>query len=61
MTSEQFRMARKTLGHTQHTMAEALNMGIWGWQTVGKWETGKQSIPGPIEKLVSILLNGDAS
>lgn len=56
MTPDEFITARKALGHTQHAMAEALNMGKHGWQTVSKWERGKQPIPGPIEKLVGLLL-----
>lgn len=56
MTADQFRTARKTLGHTQHSMADTLGMGRWGFQTVGKWESGKSPVPGPVAMLVERLL-----
>lgn len=60
MTPDEFRAARKALGLTQHTMAEALRMGKWGYQTIGKWERGEAEIPGPITLLIEamMLLNG---
>lgn len=45
MTPEEFRIARKDLGLTQHGVAEALGMGRWGFQSVGKWERGEKPIP----------------
>jgi DNA-binding XRE family transcriptional regulator len=56
MTPDDFREARKTLGHTQHGMAEALRMGRHGWQTVSGWENGKTPIPGPVAVAVECLL-----
>jgi DNA-binding transcriptional regulator YiaG len=56
MTPDDFRAARKTLGHTQHAMAEALRMGRHGWQTVSGWENGKTPIPGPVSLAVECLL-----
>ena len=49
MTSDDFRSARKNMGHTQHTLAAALLMGKHGWQTISAWENGKQPIPGPVK------------
>lgn len=45
MTPADFRNARKALGLTQHALAEALGMGRWGFQSVGKWERGESPIP----------------
>lgn len=49
MTSDDFRSARKNMGHTQHTLAAALLMGKHGWQTISAWENGKHPIPGPVK------------
>lgn len=32
-------------------------MGNHGWQTISKWETGKNPIPGPIQIAVNCLLH----
>lgn len=56
MKPSDFRAARKTLGLSQHAMAEALRMGKWGFQTVAKWEKGVQPVPGPITLAVECLL-----
>ena len=56
MTPDQFRLARKQLGLTQHAMAEALRMGRWGFQSVAKWEKGETAIPGPAQVAVELLL-----
>jgi hypothetical protein len=37
-------------------MAKALRMGKWGWQTVHKWESGKQPVPGPVQVAVEYML-----
>lgn len=56
MTPADFRAARSALGHTQHSMAEALRMGKHGWQTISAWENGRQPIPGPVSVAVECLL-----
>lgn len=56
MTPDQFRLALKALGLSQHTAAEALRMGKWGHQSVGKWVRGEQPIPGPAALAVELLL-----
>lgn len=52
--------ARKTLGLTQHGLAEALRMGKHGWQTISAWENGKQPIPGPVTLALECLLERSA-
>ncbi len=56
MTADQFRTARKRLGLTQHGMAEALRMGRWGFQSIGKWEKGEVPVPGPVQVAMGYLL-----
>lgn len=56
LTPANFRAARNRLGLSQHEMAEALRMGKWGFQTILKWEKGKQPIPGPVTLAVECLL-----
>jgi transcriptional regulator with XRE-family HTH domain len=56
MTPDELREARKSLGWTQHELAENFRMGAHGWQTVSAWENGKQRIPGPIELLCEIYV-----
>lgn len=57
MTPEDFRAARKAMGHTQHTLAVALRMGRHGWQTISAWENGKTPIPGPVQVAMEHLAN----
>lgn len=57
MSPADFRAARKAMGHTQHTLAEALQMGRHGWQTISGWETGKTPVPGPVAVAMDHLLN----
>jgi len=57
MQPEDFREARKEMGHTQHSLAAALLMGKHGWQTISAWENGKQVIPGPVKVAMYHLLN----
>ena len=57
MTADEFRTSRKAMGHTQHTLAEALRMGRHGWQTISAWENGKQPVPGPVVVAMDHLLN----
>ena len=49
MTPADFRTARKAMGHTQKSLAAALHMGKFGYQTIGLWETGKTPVPGPVQ------------
>ena len=56
MTPAELRTARKALGLTQKGLAEALQMGIHGWQSISKWEREGSAIPGPIEIAVECLL-----
>lgn len=55
MTPADFRAARKALGLTQHELAEALRMGKWGFQTVGKWERGEVPVPGPVSVALELM------
>lgn len=55
MTPDEFRTARKSLGLTQHALAEALRMGKWGFQTVAKWEKGEAPIPGPVSVAIELM------
>lgn len=57
MTPDEFRAARKAMGHTGHSLAAALKMGKHGWQTISAWENGKQSIPGPVQVAMEHLAN----
>ena len=56
LTPEEFRTARKALGMTQHRLAEALGMGRWGFQSVGKWERGEKPIPTPVALAIQGML-----
>lgn len=56
MTPAEFRDTRKRLGLTQQGLAEALRMGRWGWQTISKWESGKQPVPGPVQVALDLML-----
>jgi len=56
MTPADFRSARNALGLTQHQMAEALQMGKHGWQTISGWENGNRPIPGPVAIAVRCLV-----
>lgn len=64
MTPVEFRAARERLGYarglgrklTGREMANALNMGNHGWQTISKWENGVTPIPGPVQIAVRYLL-----
>lgn len=55
MTAEEIREARKRLGLSQHAMADALGMGRWGWQSVAKWESGKQIAPRFERRILDLL------
>ena len=56
MTPADLRAAISTLGLTQHTLAETLRMGRWGFQSVGKWVRGEVPIPGPVQVAVELML-----
>lgn len=56
MTPIQLRDARKSLGLSQHGLAEAMAMGKWGFQSVGKWERGEKPIPAHYILIVKMLL-----
>ena len=56
MTPADLRAAMKRLGLTQHTLADKLLMGRWGFQSVGKWVRGEVPIPGPVQVAVEYML-----
>lgn len=56
MTPNQLQAARKALGLTQHGLADALGMGRWGFQSVGKWERGEKPIPVPVALAIQGML-----
>lgn len=55
MTPTNLRIARKSLGLTQHSLAEVLRMGKWGFQSVAKWEKGEVPIPGPAQVAIELM------
>ena len=57
MTPAQLRRARRKLGLTQNELAAALRMGKNGYQSVGRWETDGNTIPGPVQIAVRCLLD----
>lgn len=54
MTAAEFRRARATLGLSAERLAKLL--GIASGRTVRRWESGDSAIPGPVAKLVEIML-----
>ncbi len=44
MTPERLRKIRQSLNHTQHSLAAALGMGRWGWQSISAFEGGRKPI-----------------
>lgn len=60
MSPSELREARKRLGLTQHGLAEALRMGKNGWQSVSRWEQDGNTIPGPVQIAIELMLKGDA-
>lgn len=56
MAPEEFRAARKALGLSQHAMADALNMGRHGWQSVSRWEKEGNTVPGPVAVAVRYMV-----
>jgi transcriptional regulator with XRE-family HTH domain len=60
LTPADLRAARKQLGLSQTGLAEKLRMGKNGYQSVGRWETDGNTIPGPVQVAVQCLLeHGD--
>lgn len=55
MTPDQLRDTRKRLGLTQHSMAIALGMGTWGWQSIAKFERGVNPISAGFAERVRAL------
>lgn len=59
MTAHELCAIRKRLGMTQHSMAIALNMGTWGWQSIAKFERGVKPISaGFAEKVERLAAQG---
>lgn len=56
MTADELRAALRTLGLTYHTAAEALRMGKWGYQSVGKWARGEIPVPGPVAVALELMI-----
>ena len=56
MQPADLRAARKALGLSQKGLAEALRMGKSGWQSVSRWESDGNTIPGPVQVAVEALL-----
>lgn len=56
MTPADLRAARKSLGLSQHGLAEALRMGKSGWQSVSRWEKDGGTVPGPVQVAVELML-----
>ena len=60
MTPAELRTARKALGTptrpmTQKGLAEALQMGKHGWQSISKWERDGSTVPGPVAVAVDLM------
>ncbi len=55
MTPAELRTARKALGLTQKGLAEALRMGVHGWQTISKWENDGSVVPGPVSVAIELM------
>jgi DNA-binding transcriptional regulator YiaG len=53
MTSDEFRAIRQAAGLTQTALAEYL--GVSGFRTVQRYESGERKIPGPVAKLMGRL------
>ncbi len=58
MTPAELRTARKRLGLTQKGLAERLQMGAHGWQSISKWESdaNERGVPGPVAVAVELML-----
>lgn len=56
MTPSDLRKARKRLGLTQNELAGALRMGKNGYQSISRWETDGNTVPGPAQVAIECLL-----
>lgn len=56
VTPADLRTARKRLGLTQHGLAKALRMGKNGYQSISRWETDGNTVPGPAQVAIEHLL-----
>lgn len=56
MTPAELRTARARLGLTQHGLAKALRMGKNGWQSISRWEQDGNTVPGPAQVAIELLL-----
>lgn len=56
MKPDEIRNARKSLGLSQHGLADAMAMGKWGFQSIGKWERGEKPMPAHYALIVKMLL-----
>lgn len=54
MTGAELKAARQELGWTQSALALALGTSL---RAVKYYEAGQRSVPGPVEKLVTITLD----
>jgi DNA-binding transcriptional regulator YiaG len=59
VTPAELRTARKALGLTQKGLAEALQMGKHGWQSISKWERDGSTVPGPVAVAIELMLAKD--
>jgi transcriptional regulator with XRE-family HTH domain len=58
VTPDELRAARKAKGWSQADLAQALRMGSYGWQIVGRWEKGG-TIPGPAQIALEAVLRSE--
>lgn len=54
MTPAEFRAARESLGLTGEALARVLHVN--GSRIIRKWEAGEARVPGPVEVLMTILV-----
>jgi DNA-binding transcriptional regulator YiaG len=56
MTPTQLKAARHSLGLSAEAFARLVRVG--NGRTVRRWEAGEREIPGPVEVIVELLVNG---
>lgn len=54
MTADELRAARQRLGMTVPALAAALNVPV---KSLENWLGGRAKVPGPVERLVGMLLS----
>jgi transcriptional regulator with XRE-family HTH domain len=54
MTGEELKAARQELGWTQSALASAIGTTL---RAVQYYEAGERSVPGPVEKIITITLD----